>query len=110
VVALPDGTQDRLSAMYQFMFLSLKSASTLDFAMTNGNKLDNYHYALTPDRRLKTPPGSSTRCIWTARRRRAKPHRDLVGHAAPQPAVPDDRHRLGRRSLTQVLNRLDIKP
>jgi len=32
MVALPDGTQDRLSAMYQFMFLSLQSASTLDFA------------------------------------------------------------------------------
>jgi len=42
--ALPVGTQDRLSAMYQFMFLHLNVDSNLDFAMTNGNKLDDYHY------------------------------------------------------------------
>ncbi|MGB7651423.1 MAG: DUF3108 domain-containing protein [Gallionella sp.] len=42
--ALPLGTQDRLSAMYQFMFLHLTVDSNLDFAMTNGNKLDDYHY------------------------------------------------------------------
>ncbi|MDH2917568.1 MAG: DUF3108 domain-containing protein [Sideroxydans sp.] len=43
---LPLGTQDRLSAMYQFMFLHLNANSNLDFAMTNGNKLDDYHYLI----------------------------------------------------------------
>lgn len=57
VLALPDGTQDRLSAMYQFMFLPLQSATTLDFPMTNGRKLDSYHYAVTPDQMLKVPAG-----------------------------------------------------
>ena len=55
--SLPEGTQDRLSAMYQFMFLSLKAGSTLDFPMTNGGKLDNYHYAVTQGETLTTPAG-----------------------------------------------------
>ena len=54
---LPDGTQDRLSAMYQFMFVPLERQSALDFAMTNGNKLDNYHYALGAHQKLDTPAG-----------------------------------------------------
>ena len=56
-VLLPKGTQDRLSAMYQFMFLSLKAGNTLDFPMTNGRKLDNYHYAISDGKMLNTPAG-----------------------------------------------------
>lgn len=56
-VALVDGTQDRLSAMYQFMFLHLDSTAALDFAMTNGSKLDNYHYVIGPLQKLVTPAG-----------------------------------------------------
>lgn len=56
VVALPEGTQDRLSAMYQFMFLPPAAAVT-DFPMTNGVRLNNYHYAVSPGPRLKTPAG-----------------------------------------------------
>jgi Protein of unknown function (DUF3108) len=56
-IALPDGTQDRLSAMYQFMFLTLDNLATIDFAMTNGNKLDNYHYAIGSRQKLDTPAG-----------------------------------------------------
>lgn len=58
VVALPDGTQDRLSAMYQFMFLSLQSATKLDFPMTNGSKLDNYNYRITPGQSVTVPLGT----------------------------------------------------
>ncbi len=54
---LANGTQDRLSAMYQFMFLTLKSASKLDFAMTNGSKLDDYHYAAGTRQKIDTPAG-----------------------------------------------------
>ena len=57
VVALPSGTQDRLSAMYQFMFLPLQNADTLNFPMTNGSKLDNYRYAITRDQTIKVPAG-----------------------------------------------------
>lgn len=57
VVPLPDGTQDRLSAMYQFMFLSLQSATMLDFPMTNGSKLDIYNYRITPDQSVTVPLG-----------------------------------------------------
>jgi len=57
VVTLPDGSQDRLSAMYQFMFLSLQTSTTLDFPMTNGSKLDYYHYAINSTQKLRTPAG-----------------------------------------------------
>ncbi len=111
VIALPDGTQDRLSAMYQFMFLSLKSVGTLDFAMTNGNKLDNYHYALTPNQRLKTPAGEfdtlyldslakageSRTEIWLATRHHNLPCQMIVTDANGD-------------QLTQILSKLDIKP
>jgi hypothetical protein len=56
VLVLPEGTQDRLSAMYQFMFIDLHD--TLDFFMTNGNKLDRYHYAVGTHEMLTTPAGS----------------------------------------------------
>lgn len=55
-VALPQGTQDRLSAMYQFMFLSLQDG-TLDFPMTNGHKLDDYRYTVARGPALDTPAG-----------------------------------------------------
>ncbi len=58
VVALPNGTQDRLSAMYQFMFLSLDKAETLSFNMTNGSKLDVYNYRVTPNQNLTVPLGT----------------------------------------------------
>lgn len=54
-VVLPEGTQDRLSAMYQFMFITLNHA--VDFPMTNGNKLDNYRYAVGAREKLDTPAG-----------------------------------------------------
>ena len=56
-VALPDGTQDRLSAMYQFMFLPLQPAASLEFSMTNGGKLDNYRYTVSTGQKLATPAG-----------------------------------------------------
>ena len=54
---LPEGTQDRLSAMYQFMFLSLAKTDRLSFHMTNGNKIDIYNYHVTPDQNVTVPLG-----------------------------------------------------
>lgn len=51
------GTQDRLSIMYQFMFMPLEKARFIDFAMTNGRKLDRYRYRVTPDVEIDTPLG-----------------------------------------------------
>lgn len=109
VLALPDGTQDRLSAMYQFMFLPLQSA-TLDFPMTNGNKLDNYHYAITPNQKLSTPagifstlyldsqakPGETRTEIWLATQSYNLPCQMIITN-------PDG------EQLTQVLNKLQIR-
>jgi hypothetical protein len=55
---LPDDTQDRLSAMYQFMFLSLAKANGLNFHMTNGGKLDVYNYTITHDQQVTVPLGT----------------------------------------------------
>lgn len=54
-VPLPEGTQDRLSAMYQFMFVALDHA--VEFPMTNGSKLDNYRYVVGAREKLDTPAG-----------------------------------------------------
>lgn len=56
-VTLPDDTQDRFSAMYQFMFLELHGKTALDFHMTNGSKVDIYNYLLTPDQHIEMPYG-----------------------------------------------------
>ncbi len=55
---LKAGTQDRASAMYQFMFLPVETMKELTFDMTNGSKLDIYHYILTPGQRLTIPLGT----------------------------------------------------
>ncbi len=55
---LPIGTQDRLSAMYQFMFLTLTDTDKLDFHMTSGDKVDIYNYLVKHDRSVKIPLGT----------------------------------------------------
>ena len=54
-VALPPGAQDRLSIMYQLMYAVKTKAPFLDFAMTNGRKLEKYRYATRPDVTIDTP-------------------------------------------------------
>lgn len=111
VIALPDGTQDRLSAMYQFMFLPLQIDKTLDFPMTNGNKLDNYHYAITSNQKLKTPAGEFNTLyldsqakagenrteIWLATQRNNLPCKMIITDADGD-------------QLIQVLSKLNIRP
>jgi len=55
--ALPVATQDRISSMYQFMFLSREGLQRLEFPMTNGRKLDNYVYTVQPGGDLDTRLG-----------------------------------------------------
>jgi hypothetical protein len=79
--ALPSGAQDRLSVMYQFLFLNADQVRDLKFAMTNGRKIDQYRYAIGPDTALETSmgrlavihlikqraPGDTATEIWLAR-------------------------------------------
>jgi len=55
--ALPVATQDRISSMYQFMFLSREGLQRLEFPMTNGRKLDHYVYTVQPGGDLDTRLG-----------------------------------------------------
>jgi hypothetical protein len=57
---LQPGTQDRLSVLYQFMFLGPERLQRLEFAMTNGRKLDRYRYTVTPNVEIDTPLGRLT--------------------------------------------------
>ena len=54
---LAPGTQDRLSIMYQFMFMPFDNARQVEFPMTNGRKLDRYRYRVTPGVEIDTPLG-----------------------------------------------------
>jgi hypothetical protein len=55
--ALPKDTQDRLSLMYQFMFLPAERLSNLAFHMTNGKKVEAYRYQLAGQETLNTALG-----------------------------------------------------
>ena len=56
-MSLVPGTQDRISRLYQFMFIPPKD-KTLAFPMTNGRNIDQYQYLLTDQEQLKTPAGT----------------------------------------------------
>lgn len=111
VMPLPDGTQDRLSAMYQFMFLSLENSASLNFNMTNGRKLDIYNYRITPNQSVTVPLGTfkalyltsvpegdaSKTEIWLATEHNNFPYKMIV----------TDRD---GDKLTQVLAKIDFVP
>lgn len=110
-VDLPLGTQDRLSIMYQFMFFTYDKRRQIDFAMTNGRKLDHYRYTITRDVEIDTPlgrmatlhlvkqreAGGSETEIWLAPQHRYLPVRMLI--------VESD----GAR-YEQVITRLEVQP
>jgi len=111
IVALPDGTQDRLSAMYQLMFLSLQDVATLDFQLTDGSKLSSYHYSVTHNQKIKVPagefnvtyldsqgkPGERRTEIWLATQFNNLPCKMTITEANGD-------------QLTQVLSKFEIKP
>jgi len=57
LLPLPSGTQDRLSIMYQFAIAPPHGRLQVDFHMTNGSKLDAYHYQLNPTHTVEVPFG-----------------------------------------------------
>jgi len=56
---LPRGTQDRLSLLYQLMFL-VPGKQQMEIAMTNGRKLGHYQYTVQPGTDIDTPLGRMT--------------------------------------------------
>ena len=56
-VALQANAQDRLSIMYQFMFLPNK-IKKLELYMSNGKSLERYQYILKGEEKLATPAGA----------------------------------------------------
>jgi hypothetical protein len=56
-MALPAGTQDRVSVMYQFMFIPPERLQQLEIPMTNGRKLSRYHYRAAEDAEIDTGLG-----------------------------------------------------
>ncbi len=109
--ALPAGTQDRLSIMYQFMHAPPAKSQTVEFSMTNGRKIDHYRYSVMPDVSIDTPyrrlvtthlvkqrqPGESGTEIWLAPEYHYLPVRLLV--------IEEDGVR-----YDQQLTRIEIKP
>jgi hypothetical protein len=51
------GIQDRLSAMYQFMFLPAEPSADVAFPMTNGRKIAHYRYQFLGTEEIETPVG-----------------------------------------------------
>jgi hypothetical protein len=104
-------TQDRLSAMYQFMFEPLQDATSLSFNMTNGNKVDEYGYLITPKQSVTVPLGTFQALylvstpeggvrkteIWLAAEHANFPYKMIVTESNGD-------------KLTQVLTRFNIEP
>lgn len=108
-VPLVAGTQDRLSAMYQFMFMGLNGRSQLDLVVTNGAKLDRYTYDLRASEATDTPLGA-LRSVRLIRRREAGDSGAeiwLATERAQLPARVIVQETDGDR-LEQLLTRLDI--
>ncbi len=109
VVALPNGTQDRLSAMYQFMFLSLEKSDTLSFNMTNGSKLDSYNYRIAPNQSVTVPLGTF-KALYLSSTPEADASKTEIWlatehHNFPYKMIVTDRD---GDKLTQVLSKIDV--
>lgn len=111
VVPLPEDTQDRLSAMYQFMFLSLAKTDMLSFHMTNGGKLDIYNYRITHDQSVTIPLGTF-KALYVASVPEARSNRTEIWLATEHASFP---YKMvitdpDGGSLTQVLTKIDFVP
>ena len=55
---LPEGTQDRLSALYQFRYITfLRERKELLMHITNGSKIDKRQYQIRPRQMVEVPLG-----------------------------------------------------
>lgn len=65
-VELAAGSQDRLSAIYQFLFLDLRQLRELAFMMTDGHKLDRYDYQQQEGQQVEVPLGKFKAAYWVS--------------------------------------------
>ncbi len=108
---LPEGTQDRLSAMYQFMFVDLSNATMYKFNMTNGSKVDDYSYRITPNQSVTVPLGTF-KALYVASPAQAGKNRTeiwLVPEHASFPYKMDITDPDGGK-LSQVLTQFQFEP
>ena len=110
IMELPDGTQDRLSAMYQFMFLPLQSPA-LAFRMINGGYLLSLDFAVAPGPLLKTPAGEFATLYLDNQAQALKERTELwlatQRHNLPCKMVITDAE---GGKITQILRKLDVSP
>ncbi|MDD4964109.1 MAG: DUF3108 domain-containing protein [Gallionella sp.] len=111
VLALPEGTQDRLSVMYQFIFLNLKHPSTLDFSLTNGNSLSQQHYAIAAGDMITTPAGKF-KTLYLDNQSKAGESRTEIWLATQQHHLPCKMRITDANGdeLIQILSKLVIEP
>jgi hypothetical protein len=109
-VALPAGAQDRLSVMYQFMFMDFEKIRQIEVAMTNGRKFDRYFYSVTPGVEIDTDLGRLSTVHLTRRREPGETQTEIwlspahANLAVKMVVVEDD----GAR-YEQTVTRLDIR-
>lgn len=110
IVDLPPKTQDRLSAMYQFIFLPLTSPG-LDFPMINGAYLLNFRFQIVRGPTLKTPAGEFSTLYLDNKNQGARERTELwlatEFHNLPCKMIVTDP---SGGKITQVLSRLEIIP
>lgn len=107
---LPAGTQDRLSAMYQFMFVKINEVTSLEFSMTNGSKVDIYSYQITPNESVTVPLGKF-KAIYVASPKRRNETRTEIWLATEHFNFPYKMilTESDGGSLTQVLTHFELK-
>lgn len=106
---IPPGMQDRISLMYQFMFMSPKTPS-LTIEMTNGKKVTQYEYLRTGEEALSTKAGTF-QTVHLTRKREPGDDGTQVWLAKDKFQIPVkvviEEDKGGR--MEQVLTRLDIQ-
>ncbi len=108
---LPAGAQDRLSAMYQFVIVPPHARLELDLQVTNGSKLQPYHYLLDPARSAKVPFGE-VRSYYLRTPRQATAWKSEIWLAIDHDFFPakmvltED----NGNQFVQILRTLDIQP
>lgn len=107
---LPPGTQDRLSAMYQFMFAKINEATSLEFNLTNGSKIDIYSYQITPNENVTVPLGKF-KAFYLASPKRRNENRTEIWLATEHTNFPYKMTitESDGGSLTQVLTHFESK-
>jgi hypothetical protein len=110
-VPLAPGTQDRLSVMYEFMFLAPTASGAMDVAVTNGRRVDRYTYAVTRDVEQDTPLGRLKTVHLVKQREPGDPRNEIW--LSPEHGYVPVRMIIVERDGTryeQLATRLDLQP